>query len=224
MHIPHERADVCDCVERTCDVYWEKRRYGESLEATQPPSSFLQSKGSDMESRSGAAFKHLLFDLTGEIICDTYAEEELPEPMPWSKPRSRKRVFYKGRSPPTTNDDLKPVVTAHVLTLLNKDISDDARMTSLMTTSASGALKSPRSSLRPKLIGRKKKDRVDEILIDELRAEEPEWVNYDADEEAVKMQLEVAIWDSLLLDTARALSDVAERKRRRQEEIGDAES
>ena len=230
IHVPHKRDDIEDRVTKTCDVYWEKRRYGESLEETRAPASFLTANGgggSDLESRSRTAFNRLLFDLTGEIICDTYAEEELPEPQPWSKPHARRRAFYKGRTPPTTSDELKPIVTANVLTLLNKDISDDAQLTSLMSTSASGALRSPRTSLRPKLIGRKKKDRVDEILIDELRAEEPEWVNYDADEEAVKMQLDASIWDSLLADTANIFSDVIARKKRRQqqeEEKSDAQS
>ena len=58
---------------------------------------------------------------------------------------------------------------------------------------------------------RKKKDDVDQILIAELREEEPDWVNYDDDELAVKMQLADAIFESLLAETGRVMMDACSK-------------
>lgn len=51
-------------------------------------------------------------------------------------------------------------------------------------------------------LGRKKRDFVDTILISEIKEEEPDWVNYDEEEVAVKIQVAENIFDYLVDDTA----------------------
>ncbi len=53
---------------------------------------------------------------------------------------------------------------------------------------------------------------MDEILIQELREDEPQWVVYDEDELAVKMQLAETLFENLLLDTAQSVAMVMQRK------------
>ena len=65
-------------------------------------------------------------------------------------------------------------------------------------------------TMKAKWLSRKKKDRVDHILIQELREEEPMWVSYEEDELLVKMQLADAIFDSLLSETGKIMMDVHE--------------
>jgi hypothetical protein len=59
----------------------------------------------------------------------------------------------------------------------------------------------------------KKKDLVDSILVQELREEEPEWVNYDDDKLAVKMQLTETIFNDLLTDTVETMNKSSARNK-----------
>jgi centrosomal protein CEP350 len=54
---------------------------------------------------------------------------------------------------------------------------------------------------------------VDNILVEELREEEPRWINYDEDELAVKMQLTDTIFDMLLNDTVQTMNEVYQKKK-----------
>ena len=171
-------------------------RYGESWDDIEIPSHYYQSedKGSDLESRSRKVYKHLMFDLAGEILTDMYSEEETPELPPWQKPAPVKHKYHKGKNPPTVPEEVKPVVSTHVNKYLGlvKDNGEGGRVS--------------------KLSGRKKKDNVDQILTAELREEEPDWVNYDTDELAVKLQLSDAIFESLLTETGKIFSGIMSSK------------
>ena len=196
-------------------------RYGESWENVEAPASLTapsdvtdaSSSPTDLDQRSQRAFKHLLFDLTGEILCDIYADEDVSDAPAWVKPPKTRNKYYKTKNPPTTADALKPLASEHVLKHLQ-----------LLDPAANGG---GGVDARAKLnIGRKKKDRVDEILIQELKADEPAWTNYDSDELAVKMQLSDAIFDTLLVETGRVLLDVTSRRqaRRQQQQQDDGDS
>ena len=119
-------------------------------------------------------------------------EDDIMDTPPWAKPPPIRHKYYKGKTPPTTSDALKPLAQSHVMKYLHIDDGQSDSST----------------DLKSKLIGRKKKDHVDEILIQELREEEPDWVNYDADELAVKMQLADAIFDSLLVETGHIIAQI----------------
>lgn len=199
--VPHEVQEVDNIVSSAVDEYWEQRRYGEPLTNLQPSEAFYTHEeiGSDLISNSRRVFKKLLFDLTGEVIRNIYREEEYDSPVAWHKPKRRTNKFYKGASPPTTVDMLKPIVQQAVVDIL-------------------GLNGSKKSSERSKWGIRKKKDLVDSILVQELREEEPEWVNYDEDELAVKMQLTETIFENLLTDTVQTMNRIFRRKQSLEEQ------
>ena len=86
--------------------------------------------------------------------------------------KSRGQNTSRAEHPPTHPDDVLPVVAQHVLSLLNLSESD----------------KRLGASRTKKWSSRKKRDAVDEVLLAELKEEEPQWVDYQQDEFAVKMQ------------------------------------
>ena len=192
--VPHQRDVVSDIVSSAVDTFWNQRRFGEPLEDVEPPSSYFNKEelGDDLVSNSKRVFKRLLFDLTGEVIKDLYKEEEYDSPLAWHKPKRKQNKYYRGSSPPTTVDILKPVVQEAVIDILGLN----------------GSKKSDRS----KWGIRKKKDLVDSILVQELREEEPQWVNYDDDELAVKMQLTETIFESLLTDTVQTMNKIFRKR------------
>lgn len=59
---------------------------------------------------------------------------------------------------------------------------------------------------------RKKRDHVDEILVLEAQAEEPEWTNYDKDELLVKNELTSDILNLLIKESAEVMSKALEKK------------
>ena len=200
--VPHKRQAVSDLVGKVADVFWASRRYGEPLDSVTPPNDYFSGdeEAPDLESKSRRVYKKLIFDLVGEHIVEMYRDEASAhdEPPPaWVKhkltPGSR---LYRGKTPPTTVERLKSVLTDRVLVLL--DLAEPNGRDGLAATAAARKWNS----------GRKKKDHVDEILVQELREEEPEWVNYDDDELAVKMQLTDSIFDLLVQETVSVLGDI----------------
>lgn len=198
--VPHEEKEIDSIVSGAVNEFWEQRRYGEPLTDLQPSEAFYTHEeiGSDLISNSRRVFKKLLFDLSGEIIRNIYKEEDYDSPVAWHKPKRKTNKFYRGSSPPRTIDVLKPVVQEAVIDILGLN----------------GAKKSEKS----KWGIRKKKDLVDTILVQELREEEPEWVNYDDDELAVKMQLTDTIFNDLLTDTVQTMNRIVRRKQSLQQQ------
>ena len=192
--VPHQREEVSNIVSSAVDTFWNQRRYGEPLDGVEPPSSYFnkEESGEDLVSDSKRVFKRLLFDLTGEVIRDVYKEEEYDSPLAWHKPKRKQNKYYRGSSPPTTVDVLKPVVQEAVIDILG--------------------LNGSKKTDRGKWGIRKKKDLVDSILVQELREEEPQWVNYDDDELAVKMQLTETIFESLLTDTVHTMNKIFRKR------------
>ena len=60
----------------------------------------------------------------------------------------------------------------------------------------------------------KRRDRVDEVLVRELHAEEMAWTNYQDDEVNVKDEISNQIMDALIQDTARAFGKLLSNRRR----------
>ncbi|XP_076454897.1 centrosome-associated protein 350-like isoform X2 [Babylonia areolata] len=207
--VPHERGEVEAIVTDAVSVFWNLRRCGESWESVTPPADFLQESGSadgagepmeGMVSASRRTFRSLIFDLTGDIVRDIYRHEhDTDPPPPWQRPAPRRQRYYKGASPPSTLDGLVPVVQGAVTDILG-------------VAGCSGRFRGRSSN---KWNVRKKKDHVDALLVEELREEEADWINYDADELAVKMQLTDTIFQSLLDDAVTTLNKVYTSKLRR---------
>lgn len=52
--VPHKKEEIVPLINNTADIFWERRRYGESWEEVEIPSSYYsaEDQGADMESRS----------------------------------------------------------------------------------------------------------------------------------------------------------------------------
>ena len=199
--VPYKKEEVNTLCGSAINVFWEKRRYGESWDGLTPPDSYYGNSdlGNDNESTSRRAYKKLVFDMTGEILRDIYADEdedETSEAAQIGKPQKPRPKYFKGRTPPTHPDDVLPVVAQHVLSLLNLSESD----------------KRLGASRTKKWSSRKKRDAVDEVLLAELKQEEPQWVDYQQDEFAVKMQVADSIFDQLMAETALKLTGITSKK------------
>jgi len=198
--VPHKASEIEILVSGAIDIFWEKRRYGESWDDVEPPTSYysIEDRGRDVEGNSRRVYKRLVFDLTAEILREMYQDEEEEEHPSWQKPRRLTQRYCRSKTPPTTSEDLKPVVQEHVLQMLGIG-AEHSKV---------------RQSRTNKWSSRKKKDHVDTILVQELRDEEPDWVNYDTDELTVKTQLADAIFESLLAETGKVFGDIAQKKAR----------
>ncbi len=194
--VPHEKEAVEPLTDQAVDVFWEKRRYGESWDGVEAPSGFFngEDKGIDMESKSKHAYKKLIFDLTGDILRDIYQDEEELEQEAWTKPKRTRKKYHRGKSAPTTSSAIKPVLQEQVQRHLglHKQNTKDTKAN--------------------KWSSRKKRDHVDNVLLQELAEEEPYWVDYNDDELTVKMQIADSIFESLLGEAAKTFVDIAERK------------
>ncbi|XP_033728999.1 centrosome-associated protein 350-like isoform X2 [Pecten maximus] len=192
--VPHERHEIEEVVSSAVDVFWNQRRYGESLEGLEPPETYFSTEdnNNDVDSKSRRVFEKLLFDSTGDIIRDIYREEDQDGTCAWKQTKRTRQKYFRGANPPTTIDVLKPIVQKAVIEILG--------------------LNGSRKVDKNRWSVRKKKDHVDNILVEELREEEPDWVNYDDDETAVKMQLTEAIFETLLTDTVQTMNKIYRKK------------
>ncbi|XP_046543377.1 LOW QUALITY PROTEIN: centrosome-associated protein 350-like [Haliotis rubra] len=200
--VPHQQDEVESIVSSAIDVYWNCRRCGEPMDNVEPPEEYFKSaeNGRDMASHSRRVFKQLLFDLTGEIIQEIYKDEHEADPPAWQKPRKKQTKYYKGLSPPTTVDRLRPIVQSAVSEIMG----------------INGTRNSDRAVNKWNI--RKKRDHVDNVLVQELRAEEPSWVNYDADEMSVKNHLTDVIMETLLTDTVHTLNKIFQKRHYRSQQ------
>lgn len=194
--VPHSSDQVRRIVASAVEIHFQHRTNGESINGLEPPESYftqeeLEEEG--LENSSRRVYKKLLFDLTGELLKEIYKNELKEDPPPWQKPKQRRQKYFRGASPPKGVDTLTPIVQEAVIDMLG--------------------LNGSRKLDRNKWNVRKKKDHVDNILVQELREEEPEWVNYDNDEIAVKMQLTDNIFETLLTDTVHVMSKIYQKRK-----------
>ncbi|ESP00904.1 hypothetical protein LOTGIDRAFT_140328, partial [Lottia gigantea] len=197
--VPHDKSEVEAIINDSIDIYWNCRRCGEPFTDVTPPDSFFKTDQSNlsMEQKSEKTYKKMLFDLTGEIICDIYSQEEEVVLQPYEKPKRRRQHYFKGYAPPTTVDELRPTVHKAVNDILG----------------VNGMRKADR--VKNKFNIRKKKDNVDNILTLQLREEEPDWVDYNADELDVKNALADSIFEVLLAETVETCSKIHDKKLKR---------
>ncbi|KAK7889791.1 hypothetical protein WMY93_025351 [Mugilogobius chulae] len=154
-----------------------------------------ESQSEEQEGVCLRSYKKAVYDLTWEILQDVFAEDPNVDQPQWVKPqRVKSSSFHKIR---TAGDigTIQKFVTTEVLKLygLAKD--------QCLRTDWPKMLK----------FGRKKRDRVDNILVQELHEEESQWINYDEDELFVKIQLADSIFDALLKDTANVLNQIHDK-------------
>lgn len=198
--VPHKVADVQGLITSAVEVYWQMRRCGEPWDSlTSPPSSYFapEDRGQDIESSNRRAYKQLVFELTGEILMDIYRDEdnEEEEQFSWMPQKRTRQKYHRSREPPTMMEMVEPIVEEQLLALVGLKGTDKSELLRVSKWSS-----------------RKKRDRVDTVLLQELVEEEPDWVDYNEDETTVKMQLADSIFDSLLIETAAVFTSIAQKR------------
>ena len=200
--VPHRPSEVSPLVASSLSAFFERKRRGLPVDNVTPPSEIIgyDEADDDLEANSKRVYRRLVFDLTGSLFKELLSEEAPSKRPSWmkAKPR-RKRRFHRGLQPLVHEEDFLPVVEQQVLNLIGLG---DARP-SLERVRRKTPLKAG------------KKDFVDAILIQELREEEPLWVDYDDDELAVKFQVADAIFESLLSETVMVVNAVRLRREAR---------
>ncbi|KAM5293758.1 centrosome-associated protein 350 isoform 3-T3 [Glossophaga mutica] len=200
LAVPHTAEEVETLVHGAAEELWKWRELGRDLQGVGIPAGLLgcASKGLDLESTSRRVYRQAVFDLTKEIFEEILAEDpNLNQPV-WMKPCRINSSYFRRVKNPDDLDEIKNFIATEVLKLfsLKKEPNHKTDWQKMMK------------------FGRKKRDRVDHILVQELHEEEAQWVNYDEDELCVKMQLADGIFETLIRDTIDVLNQISEKQGR----------
>ncbi|XP_027468507.2 centrosome-associated protein 350 isoform X4 [Zalophus californianus] len=200
LAVPHTTEEVEILVHNAAEELWKWKELGHDLHSISIPTKLLgcASKGLDIESTSKRVYKQAVFDLTKEIFEEIFAEDpNLNQPV-WMKPCRINSSYFRRVKNPNNLDEIKNFIATEVLKLfsLKKEPNHKTDWQKMMK------------------FGRKKRDRVDHILVQELHEEEAQWVNYDEDELCVKMQLADGIFETLIRDTIDVLNQISEKQGR----------
>ncbi|XP_077390700.1 centrosome-associated protein 350 isoform X3 [Festucalex cinctus] len=204
MVVPHSAGEVENMVHtaiqeiwESCDLAKEGRVSLSHMACPKPSKEFLVVEDSteDQKALSIRSYKQAVYDLTWEILQEIYAEDPNANQPEWVKPQRVRPAFSHRVKTPGDINKVQEFVTEEVLKLygLSKNQNKKSDWQKMLK------------------FGRKKRDRVDQILVQELHEEEAQWVCYEEDELSVKMQLADSIFDLLLKDTANLLSLITKR-------------
>ncbi|NXE90936.1 CE350 protein, partial [Menura novaehollandiae] len=199
LAVPHTAVEVEGMVHAAAEELWKLKEMGHDLQSCSlhtDLSSTLQEQDTDTINKQ--VYKKVVFDLTREIFGEIFAEDpNLNQPI-WMKPCRIASAYFRRVKDPNDLDEIKNFIAAEVLKLfsLRKEPNHKTDWQKMMK------------------FGRKKRDRVDHILVQELHEEEAQWVNYDEDELCVKMQLADGIFEALIRDTVDVLNQINEKQRR----------
>ncbi|XP_035870903.1 centrosome-associated protein 350 isoform X2 [Phyllostomus discolor] len=200
LAVPHTAEEVEALARGAAEELWKWKELGRDLQGVGIPAELLgcASKGLDLESTSKRVYRQAVFDLTKEIFEEIFAEDpNLNQPV-WMKPCRINSSYFRRVKNPNDLDEIKNFIATEVLKLfsLKKEPNHKTDWQKMMK------------------FGRKKRDRVDHILVQELHEEEAQWVNYDEDELCVKMQLADGIFETLIRDTIDVLNQISEKQGR----------
>uniref|UniRef100_A0A669PSY2 Centrosomal protein 350 n=1 Tax=Phasianus colchicus TaxID=9054 RepID=A0A669PSY2_PHACC len=199
LAVPHTAAEVESLVHAAAEELWKLKELGHDLESFSLHTDFSSTiKEQDTDSINKQVYKKVVFDLTREIFGEIFAEDpNLNQPI-WMKPCRIASAYFRRVKDPNDLDEIKNFIAAEVLKLfsLKKEPNNKTDWQKMMK------------------FGRKKRDRVDHILVQELHEEEAQWVNYDEDELCVKMQLADGIFETLIRDTVEVLNQINAKQQR----------
>ncbi|XP_067085530.1 centrosome-associated protein 350 [Osmerus mordax] len=207
MVVPHTALQVEKLVHAATQEIWQGCGLGgggtvtlTGLPVPKPSETFLghDAKGQDQEAVAIRSYRQAVYDLTWEIIQEIYAEDPNAHQPLWRKPcRVSSSSFHRVKSPGDVTN-VQDFIATEVLKLygLKKDKNQKTDWQKMLK------------------FGRKKRDRVDHVLVQELHEEEAQWVSYDEDELFVKMQLADGIFDALIKDTAEVFSQIQDKRSR----------
>ncbi|XP_061201556.1 centrosome-associated protein 350 isoform X5 [Neopsephotus bourkii] len=199
LAVPHTAVEVEVMVHAAAEELWKLKELGHDLQSFSLHTDLDSTlKEQDTDTISKQVYKKVVFDLTREIFGEMFAEDpNLNQPV-WMKPCRIASAYFRRVKDPNDLDEIKSFIAAEVLKLfsLRKEPNHKTDWQKMMK------------------FGRKKRDRVDHILVQELHEEEAQWVNYDEDELCVKMQLADGIFEALIRDTVDVLNQINEKQRR----------
>ncbi|NWI08713.1 CE350 protein, partial [Crypturellus soui] len=199
LAVPYTAVEVEGMVHAAAEELWKLKELGHDLQSFSHPMDLNDAtKEQDVETVNKQVYKKAVFDLTKEIFGEIFAEDpNLNQPI-WMKPCRIASTYFRRVKDPNDLDEIKNFIAAEVLKLFNlrKEPNHKTDWQKMMK------------------FGRKKRDRVDHILVQELHEEEAQWVNYDEDELCVKMQLADGIFEALIRDTVDVLNQINEKQRR----------
>ncbi|XP_074859420.1 centrosome-associated protein 350 [Carettochelys insculpta] len=199
LAVPHTAVEVEHMVREAAEELWKLKELGHELQSVSLPTGLGSTTDEqDMETISKQVYKQAVFDLTREIFGEIFAEDpNLNQPI-WMKPCRITSAYFRRVRDPNDLEEIKSFIAAEVLKLfsLRKEPNHKTDWQKMMK------------------FGRKKRDRVDHILVQELHEEEAQWVNYDEDELCVKMQLADGIFEALIRDTINVLNQINEKQGR----------
>ncbi|XP_026200358.1 centrosome-associated protein 350 isoform X3 [Anabas testudineus] len=205
MVVPHSATEVEKMVHAATQEIWESYSLGREgalplgqLPNPKPSQEYLGKEASGQDQEAIHSYRKAVYDLTWEILQEIFAEDPNTGQPQWVKPQRVKSFFHRVKMPGDLTK-IQEFITAEVLKLygLAKDQNQKTDWQKMLK------------------FGRKKRDRVDHILVQELHEEEAQWVNYDEDELFVKMQLADSIFDALLKDTADMLTLIYDKRAKR---------
>ncbi|XP_054690438.1 centrosome-associated protein 350 isoform X11 [Grus americana] len=199
LAVPHTAVEVEGMVHAAAEELWKLKELGRDLQSFSLHTDLSRTlKEQDTDTINKQVYKKVVFDLTREIFGEIFAEDpNLNQPI-WMKPCRIASAYFRRVKDPNDLDEIKSFIAAEVLKLfsLRKEPNHKTDWQKMMK------------------FGRKKRDRVDHILVQELHEEEAQWVNYDEDELCVKMQLADGIFEALIRDTVDVLNQINEKQRR----------
>ncbi|NWW51260.1 CE350 protein, partial [Pedionomus torquatus] len=199
LAVPHTAMEVEVMVHAAAEELWKLKELGHDLQSFSLHTDLSTTrKEQDTDTINKQVYKKVVFDLTREIFGEIFAEDpNLNQPI-WMKPCRIASAYFRRVKDPNDLDEIKSFIAAEVLKLfsLRKETNHKTDWQKMMK------------------FGRKKRDRVDHILVQELHEEEAQWVNYDEDELCVKMQLADGIFEALIRDTVDVLNQINEKQRR----------
>uniref|UniRef100_A0A663LZK8 Centrosomal protein 350 n=1 Tax=Athene cunicularia TaxID=194338 RepID=A0A663LZK8_ATHCN len=192
LAVPHTAVEVESMVHAAAEELWKLKELGHDLQ------SFSLHTDLSKALTFTSFIVKVVFDLTREIFGEIFAEDpNLNQPI-WMKPCRIASAYFRRVKDPNDLAEIKSFIAAEVLKLfsLRKEPNHKTDWQKMMK------------------FGRKKRDRVDHILVQELHEEEAQWVNYDEDELCVKMQLADGIFEALIRDTVDVLNQINEKQQR----------
>ncbi|XP_053818252.1 centrosome-associated protein 350-like isoform X1 [Vidua chalybeata] len=196
--IPHNSSYVKNLSAYAVEELWTPENIKSNFRNINVPKylEYSDLSGNDLEAESKRMYNQVIFDLSHELLREEYQVTAKPNTFPWMKkevgsPCSRHLCRR------TDIRDAKTFVQGEIIKIMNLEKND---------------LEMKRKFLNMTKYGNCKRDRVDLILIQELRKEESQWNSYGDDELTVKMRMAEAIFDSLILDTIRVLSKIYLKK------------
>ncbi|KAM9271259.1 coiled-coil domain-containing protein 187 [Morus bassanus] len=197
--VPHYNSYVKKLSAYAVEELWTPENMYSNFRRVSVPKHFECNDlpGNDLETESKRMYNQVIFDLTHELLCAEYQVTANPNKFPWMK--YLVSHCSRGLCRRTDVNDVKTFVQGEIIKIMNLEKND---------------LEMKRKFLNMTKYGNCKRDRVDLILIQELRKEESQWTYYDDDELTVKMKMTEDIFDSLILDTIRVLNKIYLRKAR----------